>query len=594
MIPKYTLPVFLLIFTLPGCFRPALAQRDTTKLNQEVEVVKAYRPSVANAAKINLLPEINDTTRFRPDLNYRIAGHPVTSGFLPSALKSSGQYQREINIPGYGKISGGVGSYTTPFLDFYLSNPNAKNGTLGVLFNHLSSQGSLRLKSGDEVDAPFSYNRALVFGSYVYDGITIASQLSYQRDMNCFYGYPITIPPTLATDNFTQYFNRDQLNQLGAFSLSVKSNATSVSDLKFNAGVDLSYLSTSTRQVEKASRIHGNLDYNFGTFNGNLTAGLEHFETENICDAPSYLPVLYSPKSTWLHLAPSVLYRNDYLSLEGGLNLFSVFDNINGNSFKPYPKAAFSLHTADNNLALYAGLDGSLQNNSYGRIVEENRWINPALEVHPTSHRYILSGGLRGKIATPLAFDFGVKYGKTENQYFYETLVENRSGNPTPSLTDLTYNNAFEVTYDNLGTLDFSGELTYTTADLFLLLSGHFYNYQPVALEKAPYQPDFTLNAAADFRLTDRLRASAGVYLTGPRSIMLKFFVPIYSSALGPPPIYLKSDPMIEANIGINYQFMKHLEFFGKAENLLNRKDEPWYGYTVQGLRFKLGASFTF
>ena len=36
------------------------------------------------------------------------------------------------------------------------------------------------------------------------------------------------------------------------------------------------------------------------------------------------------------------------------------------------------------------------------------------------------------------------------------------------------------------------------------------------------------------------------------------------------------------------------LKFVKYIKNLLNRKDEPWYGYTVQGIRFKVGASFSF
>jgi len=52
-----SLSVFLLIVALSvGC---AIAQRDTTKLNQEVEVVKAYRPSISTANKVNLLPVID-------------------------------------------------------------------------------------------------------------------------------------------------------------------------------------------------------------------------------------------------------------------------------------------------------------------------------------------------------------------------------------------------------------------------------------------------------------------------------------------------------------------------------------------------------
>ncbi len=556
-------------------------------------MVKAYRPSVANADKINLLPEINDTTRFRPDLNYQIISHPIGSGFHASVMKAANQFQREISYPGYGKISGGFGTNMSPFMDLYLSNPNSQNGTLGIQFNHLSSQGKVNLRGGDEVQAPFSFNRAVVYGSYLFEGVTIASELSYQRDMNRFYGYPVAIPANISTNNFVKYYNQEELNQYGDFDFKIKSNASSKSDLKFDADVNLGYFSTSTSQVEKAINVKSAFDYDFGSFNGKLSASYEHLESENVTEMPEFFPVS-SPKSSLLQLTPTILFRKDYLSLEAGLNLSAIFDAVNGNTFRPYPKAAFYLHSEDNNIGLYATADGYTRFNSYSGIAEENRWINPALLVKPTIQQYLFSGGIKGKIATPLSFNLGIKYGKALDQYFYVTRVLNQSGKTTPALTDLTYNNAFEVEYDNLGTLDFSGELSYSTSNLFLLLSGHFYNYQLSSLEKAPYMPDFLLSASSSFRITDKISGLAEFLLTGPRSVMLKYYMSPVSSTLPPPPIYLNTDAMLDANIGAKYRFTKQLEFFGRIENLLDRRDEPWYGYTVQGIRFKLGAGFSF
>jgi len=591
MTRQYPIFLFSLLMLLPGFLSRVSAQQDSTKLNQEVEVVKAYKPSVSNAQKINLLPEIGDTTRFRPDLNYGIISHPVTSGFHSSEVKAYDQFQREISIPGYGKISGGFGSYLTPFLDFYLSNPNSQNGSLGMQLNHLSSRGRINLKGGGSTDAPFSYNRALFFGSYVYEGVTVSSEISYQRDMNRFYGYPIPVPASLAGNKVAKYFNTDQLNQLGYFDLSVKSNASSVAALKVNTGINLGYFNTSTGQTEKAIRLRGDFDYDFGTFTGKLKAGFEHFETDQVTDQPD-LVALNSPASSWIVLKPSIGYKSDHFALEGGLNLYTVFDKIYGNSFKPYPAAKLSIHALDNKLTLYAGLDGYLQNNDYATIAAENRWINPTLTVKPSNHLNVVSGGIKGKIAIPFAFDFGIKYGKTENQYFYVTRVENNYA--SSSSTALNYNNAFEVVYDNLTTVDFSGDLTYTTPQLFLLLSGHFYNYQLTALEKAPYQPDFTLRAATEFSVTDKIRATAELSLTGPRNVMLKFYPPIVASANPPVPIYVQTEAMTAINLGVKYQLSNHLSLFGKIENLLDKKDEQWYGYTEQGLRFKVGGSFSF
>ena len=106
--------------------------------------------------------------------------------------------------------------------------------------------------------------------------------------------------------------------------------------------------------------------------------------------------------------------------------------------------------------------------------------------------------------------------------------------------------------------------------------------------------PDFTLNATANFRINEKISASSEFFLTGPRNVQLSFYLPIFSSALPPPPIYLQSNALIDVNIGAKYQFTNKLDFFGRVENLLNNKEEVWYGYAVQGIRFKLGASFSF
>ncbi|HEY5509602.1 MAG TPA: hypothetical protein VIK10_01105 [Prolixibacteraceae bacterium] len=583
---RYIIPFFLILL-LPGFCRKASAQKDTTKLNQQVEVVKAYKPSISNAEKISLLPEISDTTLFRPDLNYQTTSHPITSGFQSSVLKPSNQFQREIIIPGFGKIQGGFGTYFTPFFDFYLSNPNSKNGTLGVQINHLSSQGKTGLKGGSEIEAPFSTSRGIVFGSYVIKGATISSEFSYQRDMNKFYGYPVAIPANIGSNNFVKYFGQNQLNQYGYFDFAVKSNASSKSDFKYNTGLNVSYFNTSTDQVEKAIRIKGDFEKDFGSFTGKLSGEVEQLETDNVAYDPYFFALAASPKSTWLKAAPGILFQNDIFSFEGGLNFFAVFNDLNRSILKAYPRATLTIRTSDNNFTFYAGLDGNMQNNSYTRIVTENRWINPFLDVKPTNNVWIISGGVKGKIAAPLSYNLGVRYNYAKDQYFYVTRV-------TPSLSDLTYDNAFGVVYDNMGTIDFQGDLSYTTPTVFLHLNGHFYTYQLTWLDKAPYMPDFTLNVVSGFRVTAKISATAELYITGPRNVMLKYYQSPVSSATVPSPIYLQTDAMVEANIGAKYQFSKHLEFFGKAENLFNRKDEPWYGYTVQGLRFKLGAGFSF
>ena len=76
----------------------AVAQKDTTRLNQSVEVMKAYHPSISNANKVNLMPVIEDTTRFSPEFNYSIDNYPVKKGFAASPIAAAdvNKYVRKV------------------------------------------------------------------------------------------------------------------------------------------------------------------------------------------------------------------------------------------------------------------------------------------------------------------------------------------------------------------------------------------------------------------------------------------------------------------------------------------------------------------
>jgi len=76
------------VFLLTTAFSAvtALAQKDSTKLNQSVEVMKAYRPSISNANKVNLMPAIDDTPVLPPSLNIRLIVTLLKQGLQPLQL----------------------------------------------------------------------------------------------------------------------------------------------------------------------------------------------------------------------------------------------------------------------------------------------------------------------------------------------------------------------------------------------------------------------------------------------------------------------------------------------------------------------------
>ena len=118
MYPRYTIPTFLHFPSFRESFILVSAQKDTSKMNQQVEVIKAYRPRSQKQVKSTFCLKSTTPRASGQIFNYKIISHPVTSGFESSALKASNRLQGRSSNPGYGRISGGFGTNLTPFSDF--------------------------------------------------------------------------------------------------------------------------------------------------------------------------------------------------------------------------------------------------------------------------------------------------------------------------------------------------------------------------------------------------------------------------------------------------------------------------------------------
>ncbi len=596
MIRSY-IPLLLtfLAFTA-GNIRQASAQRDTTKMNQEVEVIKAYRPSVAKAEKISQMPEIDDTTRFTPEFNYQVNSRPVTTGFTASPISAANIKGQLKEDPGYGMIKLGVGTYSTPYGEFFFNNPKSKSTTFGIHFKHLSSQGTTELTGGEEVDAPFSHNLAEIFGSYIFPGATLSAKLSYNRDMVRFYGYPDTIPYDVIDRGYASFFDQKQRFQKGTLNVALKSEERSENAMKYHAGFNFQYFDALTNQKEKSGGLFVNLDYDFGNFRGIVEASFDHFSTDSIREF-AWDNQLTSRQRSLLELKPAVLFQGENWKAQGGLNFYSLFEKDGDNTAKMYPIIDLAFTPVENIMTIYAGLDGFMQHNTLSAIAEENPWADPRLDIRHTDYQYIVSGGLKGKIADPVVYNFGAKYTKANSQYFYivNTFNPNVINLTSGDMTGQYFDNAFDVEYDNIGILDLSGELSYSKGDqLFILLSGHLFEYSPENLKAASHLPAFTLSATSKYRITDKLSAFTDVHLIGKREVLFKYFIPSVMSIAPPQPFVVTLDPVININLGADYELVKKVKLFGKVDNLLNQSYDHWMGYTSQGLRIMLGASYTF
>jgi len=575
--------VFILIVALSAV--SAVAQKDSTKLNQSVEVMKAYRPSISNTNKVNLLPVIDDTTRFTPEFKYSIESHPLKTGFTASPIGAADVNGLPSKDLGLGYLKLGLGTYSTAYGEFFFNLPKAKIVTFGIHLRHLSSDGKTKLRGGDLVDNPFSRNNAAVFGSLNLGGTVLSADLSYDRDATSYYGYPVAIP-----QNVPYQYGLKQAYQNGNIKIALKSDEKNESDLKFNGGFNMGYFDAKTGQKQSNGGFFGNFDYNFGTVNGVLDIKYDHFKTDSINIEQQTLPG--TKKEGWVKIAPSVRLDGDNWSLRGGINFVAVQDKSYKNVTRLYPDFEANFRPIEGILTLYAGFKGDLKNNRYGDIAYENYWADPRHNVHNTDYTYVLSGGLKGKITREISYNVGLMYSKVKDQYFYiMNSYNDMSSSTIPA--PVIYNNAFDMIYDNAGIFNLSTEFSYVSGkDLSVVLKGNYYSYNLESLPFAPQKPKFDLTASAGFRIIDRLTGFGDFEVIGKRQAMTYYFSPLASTL--PETKVFTIDPSIQLNLGAAYDLTGKFKLFGRVDNLLNRQNEQWLGYASQGLRLMAGVTFSF
>jgi len=179
--------LFILALLLVG--ETAIAQKDTVRLRQEVEVTKAYQPTILDAVKINDIPKIKPEQTEVPTFDYSIYSKPVFSTFdvAPvTAAKMVGDPRPEM---GNGLLKLGFGNYMTPYGELFFNAQPDKKSNFGMHFKHLSSSGKINLLNDDKVEAPQSGNQAEIFGAKFYNKSTLSGSLAYNRKAFNYYGY---------------------------------------------------------------------------------------------------------------------------------------------------------------------------------------------------------------------------------------------------------------------------------------------------------------------------------------------------------------------------------------------------------------------
>ena len=557
----------------------SFAQKKDDNIGTEVvNVVKPYTPSISDAFKVKETPTLDDEeTSKKENIQYNIFSFPVASTFAPSKGKAANvdKSAEEKIFSNYLTLA--AGNYGTINAELFITENISNTDYFGGMLRHSSSQGGIKDVVLD--DKFFNTALDLTYGSRT-KGLSWNADLGYKNQVYNWYGiYPgLLSDATIATIDEKQTYHTLYVGGR----LDLGNGFVKESTLKFSRFWD-AFGSAENRFVAKPSmefdiveqKIKADfvLDYINGSFDQNFdkTASIKYGFTN-------------------VGFQPSIKIHKDDLTINVGAGFFYSAAQESGQSkFFIYPQVTGSYTVVGDLMIFYAGLEGTLQQNSYNDFVQENFFISPTLGIAPTDQKFDIYAGLKGKLASSISYNLRGSYKNEEGKALFKSNIYDHFNANTDGYT---FGNSFDVVYDKVKTLSFFGELKADfSKNVSFGINGTFSSYSTDVEKEAWNLPAIKLATTLDVNITPKWYAGTSLFFVGERK---DIFRQATVTLPFPPDENITLKSYFDLNAHIGFKFSERMTFFLKGNNLANQDYQRWLNYPVQGLQILGGASYKF
>ena len=540
-------------------------------LEEQINVVRAYRPVLAEAVKIRKNPGLSDTNQVRPRLNYLVTDEKLSDNSNPGPV----QAQQPVSVMDeyipylYGKA--GAGNLGGLLGEAYFNNKQDENMQYGLFFQHNSAKGDFDFQQ---------YSRTGVggFGKFnVGKTASVNVNAAYRQKGNNLFVLdtapgPDPFPPlTGDTGTLDQQFN------LLEGEVEVANLRTTSSNIVYGLKLGGYTLSDEFESKENNFYISGLLGKQLGTFSINLAGNIDITNLEAASFGPAGEPL--SLKNPIYRFQPYILFKNGKMTFKGGINLVGIADeNVFAGIDKQlfiFPDASIDFQLIDNYLALFAGLSGDVVKNTMKDFSDENAYMRNFRGLGNSREKYKAFAGIRGSFSSSLGFKAQVEHSNVDYQSF---IV-----NDTLSQYEFSVYNAGE----NGKRTVINAELNVRYSETFRLNFGVWaYKYEDDFMQRAWNVPTMKLYASPTYNYRDKLFLTADLFYTG------ESYAYLGSGAEGTS--YEVLDPYADLNFGATYKINQNFGIFLNANNVLNKQYQRYLNYPVMGFNMVGGLTFSF
>lgn len=537
------------------CKSASIAQDD--KLTKEVQVVKPYEPTISDAFKINELPRVEDTISISPSFSYNLTMRPVLMGFEVNPIPAARMVAEPLSriSRGYAKL--GFGNYTSPLAELYYSNERSEDYSYGVWLKHRSSFGNIKLDNNQKVDAEYYRTNLSAYGKRIFKQSVLNGSIAYNHFGYNLYGFDtLSTAPTIAKSSENQAQKNFNLG------LNYYSTHTDSTHINYRVSTKFDHFSDKFSVQQNSFYLGGNIDKYFQVEKlGGTIEFTHHINSENLSPSNSSIFTI----SPWVGLfAPK--WR-----AKAGIR--ATFDtNEKGTQSHFFPIGHLSYDIISNYVIPYFEFSGYLEDNHYAKILSENPWATPGLNVWNASHKFIMTGGVKGNMSPRVAYNLSASFSLVDSAHFFVNSLNQSEG---------YFNNTFDVVYDNIRRKDFLGELTFApTTSIKISALAQYTAYTMQDIDKPWHKPSFTATTTLWYSLQNKIILKSSIYYEGKRDIMLQ-----NASST-------QIDGIFDVNLGLEYRYNKRASAFIDINNLTANRYNVWYLYPAQRFQLMLGITY--
>ena len=577
MIKRNLIILFFLILSL----LPVSAQvkKQDAGLKREVTLYNPYKPTLPESKKRSFLPDMNDTSKVRPEFRYEVKTTPFLPEYTISPIKAAALLPDPLPKLYKSYINIGMGNYLSPLAEISITNERSKKGTIGFYSRHFSTNGNVGLENGRNSFAGYMDNDLSLFGRKFFRKSILEGSIDYKEKTSHAYGYD----PSILDYSPSKKDIRMAYNNIGA-KASLSSSTLDSTEFSYDFRFSYNYFSSAKNMSQRNTSISGTMAKSYEGFyvGSGLNIDLYHF-SDFLTTSPEYVG----------SVSPFIKKSSNQWSFKAGLQLLLEKDMTAFTSLHIYPDVNLNITIVPTYINFFAGLSGKLEKNEPLKVISENPFLmqdGSLYKLPSTSHDLIIFTGLKGKSGLEGNYQISASYSLISNMLFYSNILR------TDTVFTPFRGNYFSALTDDVELLNVHGEMGGKINDKFSYNGvANLNRYSLSKFKSAWNKPGWDVQFGLKYNLRDKIIAGMEMTLQGKRKLVVngESLIMAPSQILQNSPFTYEMPIHFNLNLSAEYRYSKILSFWTKLNNIANNRYYEWAYYPSQGFLFMLGFTYS-